>query len=336
MTTVETQLPGAGLGEPLEVFGVRERSHCLNVRAAPLPGGTGPERGVVVLECVDRFASQARSGHFLFDRCESLNCRHPEPPNPRIYCHNSNVKRLVLILLAAVVGGLADAAGASPDATRPSTSAVVMERSQIQQLVLRYAAEYGMDYLLLDALIRTESAYNPNAVSHKGAMGLMQLMPATARRLRVADPFDPEQNIRGGVAEFARLMERYSGRGGTGPGGVQRRRGRGFEVRGDPSLSRDSKLRGADHGAVHGQALEWHHPPSTGPGQAGPRSHQRRRAHHEPAEPFDAIIHDLRGIAGRRVRPHGAGRSVAPPRPRSRILRSPTRDRAVRSRPRDR
>jgi hypothetical protein len=194
------------------VFGVRERSHCLNVRAAPLPGGTGPERGVVVLECVDRFASQARSGHFLFDRCESLNCRHPEPPNPRIYCHNSNVKRLVLILLAAVVGGLADAAGASPDATRPSTSAVVMERSQIQQLVLRYAAEYGMDYLLLDALIRTESAYNPNAVSHKGAMGLMQLMPATARRLRVADPFDPEQNIRGGVAEFARLMERYSGR----------------------------------------------------------------------------------------------------------------------------
>jgi hypothetical protein len=257
------------------VFGVRERSHCLNVRAAPLPGGTGPERGVVVLECVDRFASQARSGHFLFDRCESLNCRHPEPPNPRIYCHNSNVKRLVLILLAAVVGGLADAAGASPDATRPSTSAVVMERSQIQQLVLRYAAEYGMDYLLLDALIRTESAYNPNAVSHKGAMGLMQLMPATARRLRVADPFDPEQNIRGGVAEFARLMERYSGRGGTGPGGVQRRRGRGFEVRGDPSLSRDSKLRGADHGAVHGQALEWHHPPSTGPGQAGPRSHQR-------------------------------------------------------------
>jgi hypothetical protein len=122
------------------------------------------------------------------------------------------VKRLVLILLAAVVGGLADAAGASPDATRPSTSAVVMERSQIQQLVLRYAAEYGMDYLLLDALIRTESAYNPNAVSHKGAMGLMQLMPATARRLRVADPFDPEQNIRGGVAEFARLMERYSGR----------------------------------------------------------------------------------------------------------------------------
>jgi soluble lytic murein transglycosylase-like protein len=122
------------------------------------------------------------------------------------------VQRLVVILFLAFGGGLVDAASASPDARRASSSRAVMDRGEIQQLVLRYAVEYGVDYLLVDALIRTESAYNPNAVSRKGAMGLMQLMPATARRLEVDDPFDPEQNIRGGVAEFARLLERYSGR----------------------------------------------------------------------------------------------------------------------------
>jgi len=68
-----------------------------------------------------------------------------------------------------------------------------------------------MDPDLVDALVRAESGYNPSAVSRKGAMGLMQLMPATARRLRVQNPFDPEQNVNGGVREFSRLVARYSG-----------------------------------------------------------------------------------------------------------------------------
>jgi len=63
----------------------------------------------------------------------------------------------------------------------------------------------------VDALVRVESGYDPGALSRKGAMGLMQLMPATASRLGVADPFDPEQNVRGGVREFARLVGRYRG-----------------------------------------------------------------------------------------------------------------------------
>ncbi len=65
--------------------------------------------------------------------------------------------------------------------------------------------------MLVDALVRVESAYDPNAVSRRGAMGLMQLMPATAERLGVDDPFDPEKNIRGGVREFSRLLDQYSG-----------------------------------------------------------------------------------------------------------------------------
>jgi soluble lytic murein transglycosylase-like protein len=71
--------------------------------------------------------------------------------------------------------------------------------------------ENGVDPRLVDAVVRVESAYNPAAVSKRGAQGLMQLMPDTARRLSVSDPFDPEQNVRGGTREVARLIDRYSG-----------------------------------------------------------------------------------------------------------------------------
>ncbi|MCP4900276.1 MAG: lytic transglycosylase domain-containing protein [bacterium] len=89
-------------------------------------------------------------------------------------------------------------------------SAVTTPRS-IQRLASKISHEFGLDPRLVDALIRFESDYDPRAVSRKGAMGLMQLMPETARRLQVSNPFDPEQNLRGGVREFARLVDKYAG-----------------------------------------------------------------------------------------------------------------------------
>jgi hypothetical protein len=77
--------------------------------------------------------------------------------------------------------------------------------------VTQVSLEHGLDPLLVDALVQVESGYDPSAVSRKGAMGLMQLMPQTARRLNVSNPFDPEQNVRAGVREFQRLIDRYSG-----------------------------------------------------------------------------------------------------------------------------
>ena len=71
-------------------------------------------------------------------------------------------------------------------------------------------SKFGVDEAIIRAIIHAESAYRPNAISHAGAQGLMQLIPATASRFGVSDPFDPGQNIRGGVQYLAWLMKRYS------------------------------------------------------------------------------------------------------------------------------
>ncbi|TKD31642.1 lytic transglycosylase domain-containing protein [Azotobacter chroococcum] len=76
-------------------------------------------------------------------------------------------------------------------------------------LVAAAAAEHGLPEALLHALIRAESNYDPHAVSPKGAAGLMQLMPDTARELGVADVWDPAANIRGGARYLKRLLEMF-------------------------------------------------------------------------------------------------------------------------------
>lgn len=73
------------------------------------------------------------------------------------------------------------------------------------------AREHGVDEAIVRAIIHAESAFNPNALSRVGAQGLMQLMPATARRFGVVNAFDAAQNIRGGVQYLAWLLRRFNG-----------------------------------------------------------------------------------------------------------------------------
>jgi hypothetical protein len=79
-------------------------------------------------------------------------------------------------------------------------------------LIEREAKEHDIDASFVSALIRAESNYEPRAVSRKGARGLMQLMPATARRLSVRRPFDPTANVRGGVRYLRELVDRFGHR----------------------------------------------------------------------------------------------------------------------------
>jgi len=83
--------------------------------------------------------------------------------------------------------------------------------SGYDEMILRIAAETGVDPALLKAIIKVESNFSASAKSHAGAMGLMQLMPGTARDLGVDDPWDPEQNVTGGANYVKTMLKRYNG-----------------------------------------------------------------------------------------------------------------------------
>jgi len=80
-----------------------------------------------------------------------------------------------------------------------------------REVVEEKAKHYNVDPQLVNAVIRTESNWNPAAVSPKGALGLMQLMPSTAAILGVTNPFDPIENIDGGVRYIGNLIQRFNG-----------------------------------------------------------------------------------------------------------------------------
>ena len=79
----------------------------------------------------------------------------------------------------------------------------------LENLIRKYSFKYGVDPSLVRALMRHESGFNPHAVSPKGAQGLMQLMPGTAALMGVKNPFDPEQNIAGGVGYLRFCLDRF-------------------------------------------------------------------------------------------------------------------------------
>ena len=82
-------------------------------------------------------------------------------------------------------------------------------RAEIDNLITKYADKNGLDEDFVKAVINQESGFNPNATSHCGAMGLMQLMPATAQGLGVTNAYDAEQNIEGGTKYLKGLMDRF-------------------------------------------------------------------------------------------------------------------------------
>ncbi len=84
-------------------------------------------------------------------------------------------------------------------------------QQDIDAAIDRAAARHNVDPSLVRSVVKVESNFNPNAVSRKGAMGLMQLMPSTARSLNVANPFDPAQNVDAGVRHLRKLLDSYGG-----------------------------------------------------------------------------------------------------------------------------
>jgi soluble lytic murein transglycosylase-like protein len=83
--------------------------------------------------------------------------------------------------------------------------------AEYDQIISSSASKYGVSPSLIKAVIHAESGYNPNAVSSKGASGLMQLMPGTARSLKVSNCFDPQDNVEGGVKYLRFLLDTFHG-----------------------------------------------------------------------------------------------------------------------------
>ena|SRR5688572_5386658 len=120
---------------------------------------------------------------------------------PRAFVESVAPDELVYIpaSLGSVVRGLAPMA---PGASE-------LSRDGLVGLIDRLAAHHGVNPKLAHALVQVESNYQPRAISPKGAMGLMQLMPATARQYAVDDPFDPAQNLAAGLQHLRGLLDRF-------------------------------------------------------------------------------------------------------------------------------
>jgi soluble lytic murein transglycosylase-like protein len=102
--------------------------------------------------------------------------------------------------------------GSGPTVAAPEPGDRLETNQRYAAIIDRVSAEQGVDPRLVRAVIQVESAYQHRAVSRKGAMGLMQLMPVTARRYGVADPYDAESNIEAGIKHLKSLLQRFSTR----------------------------------------------------------------------------------------------------------------------------
>jgi soluble lytic murein transglycosylase-like protein len=112
----------------------------------------------------------------------------------------------LIVILAGVM------VAATPVPTKPDLEdRVQYSQQEIRRAITFYAKRYRLDPALLRAVIKTESDFRQDAVSRKGAIGLMQLTPDTAATLRVADVYDSLQNIRGGAKQLRHLLNIYEG-----------------------------------------------------------------------------------------------------------------------------
>lgn len=93
---------------------------------------------------------------------------------------------------------------------RPSSA--IVDQNQYDPIIKEASQKYDVPFSLLKAMIKVESGFDPNAVSRKGAVGLMQIMPENHRRLNIIDPYDPRENIMGGSRYIKELLNKFQGK----------------------------------------------------------------------------------------------------------------------------
>lgn len=161
--------------------------------------------------------------------CVALLVGAVSPASAQIFSCRDENGQLVLSDQRAKCGGTPTYAVAGASRVRATRQAAPGAAGRYDGFIDQYASEFGVSADLVRAVIQVESAYNPRALSVKGAMGLMQLMPSTAADFGVRKPYDPAENIRGGTAYLRSLLDRYDhdetlalAAYNAGPGAVQK------------------------------------------------------------------------------------------------------------------
>ena len=134
----------------------------------------------------------------------------PVSAHAQIYAWRDGDGNLVLSNSRKEASAQTYAVANAPNSFRTTRRPVSRRAAEFESLIVEHSAIHNVSPDLVRAVIQAESAFNPRARSHKGAMGLMQLMPGTAAEYDVTDAYDPAQNIRAGVAYLKSLLTRFS------------------------------------------------------------------------------------------------------------------------------